>query len=45
VPYGYNEGQPVSELECDAVVASLLDAAGRIAAAGAAVVRGDDRML
>ena len=30
VPYGYNEGRPVSELECDAVVDSLLDAARRI---------------
>ncbi len=27
VPYGYNEGRPVSELDCDAVVDSLLDAA------------------
>jgi phosphoglycolate phosphatase len=27
VPYGYNEGRPASELECDAVVESLLDAA------------------
>jgi phosphoglycolate phosphatase len=27
VPYGYNEGRPVSELACDAVVDSLLDAA------------------
>jgi phosphoglycolate phosphatase len=31
VPYGYNEGRPVSELGCDAVVDSLLDAARRIA--------------
>jgi phosphoglycolate phosphatase len=30
VPYGYNEGRPVSELDCDAVVDSLLDAARRI---------------
>jgi phosphoglycolate phosphatase len=30
VPYGYNEGRPVSALECDAVVESLLDAARRI---------------
>ena len=30
VPYGYNEGRPVSELECDAVVESLLDAARRL---------------
>jgi phosphoglycolate phosphatase len=32
VPYGYNEGRPVSELDCDAVVESLVDAARRIAA-------------
>jgi phosphoglycolate phosphatase len=30
VPYGYNEGRPVSELDCDAVVDSLLDAARRL---------------
>lgn len=30
VPYGYNEGQPVSTLDCDAVVATLDDAAQRI---------------
>jgi phosphoglycolate phosphatase len=27
VPYGYTEGQPVSALGCDAVVADLRDAA------------------
>jgi len=45
VPYGYNEGRPVSELECDAVVGSLLDAARLIEAASGAVVRDDDRVL
>jgi len=45
VPYGYNEGRPVSELECDAVVESLLDAARLIEAASGAVVRDDDRVL
>jgi phosphoglycolate phosphatase len=30
VPYGYNEGRPASELDCDAVVESLLDAALRL---------------
>jgi len=45
VPYGYNEGRPVSELECDAVVESLLDAARLIAAANGAVVRDDGRVL
>jgi phosphoglycolate phosphatase len=30
VPYGYNEGRPVSGLDCDAVVDSLIDAARRI---------------
>jgi phosphoglycolate phosphatase len=32
VPYGYREGRPVSELDCDAVVESLIDAARRIEA-------------
>jgi len=27
VPYGYNEGEPVASLECDAIVASLVEAA------------------
>lgn len=27
VPYGYNEGEPVAALECDAIVASLVEAA------------------
>lgn len=30
VPYGYNEGRDVHELDCDAVVDSILEAAGRI---------------
>ncbi|MBU1237734.1 MAG: phosphoglycolate phosphatase [Gammaproteobacteria bacterium] len=30
VPYGYNEGQDVRGLECDAIVATILDAASRI---------------
>lgn len=30
VPYGYNEGRDVHELDCDAVVGSILEAAGRI---------------
>jgi phosphoglycolate phosphatase len=30
VPYGYNEGRSVDELDCDAVVDSLLDAARRL---------------
>jgi len=30
VPYGYNEGRPVGDLDCDVVVESLLDAARRI---------------
>ncbi len=45
VPYGYNEGRPVSGLGCDAIVDSLLDAARLIAAAGAAVVRDEGRVL
>ncbi len=31
VPYGYNEGRNVYELDCDAIVESLLDATHRIA--------------
>lgn len=34
VPYGYNEGRPASSIDADAIVADLLDAAGRIEAAG-----------
>jgi len=30
VPYGYNEGEDVHKLDCDAIVSSLEDAAGRI---------------
>ncbi|MDT8363343.1 MAG: phosphoglycolate phosphatase [Nitrosomonas sp.] len=30
VPYGYNEGRDVRELDCDAVVGTILEAAGRI---------------
>jgi len=30
VPYGYNEGRPVATLDCDAVVASLAEAAQRL---------------
>ena len=30
VPYGYNEGRDVRKLDCDAIVASLLDAADLI---------------
>lgn len=30
VPYGYNEGQDVRGLECDAIVATILDAASHI---------------
>jgi phosphoglycolate phosphatase len=30
VPYGYNEGQDVRGLDCDAIVSSLVDAASRI---------------
>jgi phosphoglycolate phosphatase len=33
VPYGYNEGQDVRGLECDAIVASILDAASLITTA------------
>lgn len=32
VPYGYNEGQPVTTLACDRVVATLADAAALVAA-------------
>lgn len=35
VPYGYNEGQPVASLACDRVVATLAEAAARVAAARA----------
>jgi phosphoglycolate phosphatase len=34
VPYGYNEGRPASSIDADAIVDDLLDAAGRIEAAG-----------
>jgi phosphoglycolate phosphatase len=30
VPYGYNEGRPVTELDCEAVVDSVVEAARRI---------------
>jgi phosphoglycolate phosphatase len=33
VPYGYNEGQDVRGLDCDAIVASIEDAASRITTA------------
>jgi phosphoglycolate phosphatase len=33
VPYGYNEGQDVRGLDCDAIVATILDAADRITTA------------
>lgn len=33
VPYGYNEGQDVRGLDCDAIVASIADAASRISKA------------
>jgi phosphoglycolate phosphatase len=33
VPYGYNEGQDVRGLDCDAIVASILDAASLITTA------------
>lgn len=33
VPYGYNEGQDVRGLECDAIVATILDAASLISTA------------
>lgn len=32
VPYGYNHGRPVQEIDCDGIVDTLLDAAQRIAA-------------
>jgi hypothetical protein len=35
VPYGYNEGQPVTSLACDRVVATLAEAAAWVAAARA----------
>ena len=31
VPYGYNEGEGVQGIDCDAIVASLAEAADRIA--------------
>ena len=31
VPYGYNEGEDVQGIDCDAIVASLAEAAGRVA--------------
>lgn len=33
VPYGYNEGEDVQEIDCDAIVTSLAEAARRIASA------------
>jgi phosphoglycolate phosphatase len=30
VPYGYNEGQPVASLDCDAIVPDLAEAARRL---------------
>jgi phosphoglycolate phosphatase len=30
VPYGYNRGRPVSELDLDAVVPSLVEAASMV---------------
>ena len=30
VPYGYNEGEPVQNLDCDGIVATLLEAAGKL---------------
>ena len=33
VPYGYNEGEDVQGIDCDAIVASLAEAARRIASA------------
>lgn len=33
VPYGYNEGEDVQGIDCDAIVASLIEAARRIASA------------
>ncbi len=34
VPYGYNEGEDVQGIDCDAIVASLADAARRITSPG-----------
>jgi phosphoglycolate phosphatase len=31
LPYGYNEGQPVEQLDCDGIVESLVDVARRVA--------------
>jgi phosphoglycolate phosphatase len=33
VPYGYNEGEDVQGIDCDAIVTSLAEAARRIASA------------
>ena len=38
VPYGYNEGQDVRHIDCDAIVAALDDALARIFPARAAVI-------
>ena len=35
VPYGYNEGEDVQGIDCDAIVASLEEAARRVASASA----------
>jgi phosphoglycolate phosphatase len=32
VPYGYNEGRPVESLECDRMVATVLEAARQLGA-------------
>ena len=37
VPYGYNEGDDVQEIDCDAIVASLAEAATRISNTGKTV--------
>jgi phosphoglycolate phosphatase len=37
VPYGYNAGEPVQAVDCDAIVATLTEAAQRVLAAHAAV--------
>ena len=34
VPYGYREGRLLQDIECDAVVATLVEAAARIAGEG-----------
>lgn len=38
-PYGYNAGEPVRAADCDAIVATLTEAAQRVLAANAAVSR------